>query len=78
MASKQTVVTTLRARGVPFITIGADSTHDAGLPIPFPDERWARTPVLAFLSQLASEEVAQRTGLDADAPANLQKVTRTL
>lgn len=78
MASKQAVVTTLVARGVPFVTIGTDATHEAGLPIPFPDERWARTPVLGFLAQLACEEVARRSGLDADAPANLQKVTRTL
>lgn len=78
MASKQAVATTLLARGVPFLTIGTDATHEAALPIPFPDERWARTPVLAFLSQLACEEVAHRTGLDADAPANLQKVTRTM
>ncbi len=78
MASTQAVVTTLLARSVPFVTIGTDSSHEAGLPIPLPDERWARTPVLAFLSQLACEEVAQRTGLDPDAPANLQKVTRTL
>ncbi|MBW6494441.1 MAG: hypothetical protein K0B16_07790 [Burkholderiaceae bacterium] len=78
MASTQAVVSTLLARSVPFVTIGTDSSHEAGLPIPLPDERWARTPVFAFLSQLACEEVARRTGLDADAPANIQKVTRTL
>ena len=78
MASKQAVVTTLLARGVPFVTIGTDANHEAGLRVPFPEERWARTPVLAFLSQLACEELARRMGLDADAPANLQKITRTL
>ena len=77
MASKRAVVNTLLARGVPFVTIGTDSNHEAGLPLPFPDERWARTPLLAFVSQLVCEEVARRLGLDADAPANLQKVTRT-
>lgn len=78
MASKQAVVSTLLARGVPFITIGTDATHEAGLPIQLPDERWARTAVLAFLSQLACAELAQRMGLDPDAPANLHKVTQTL
>lgn len=78
MDSKQAVVTTLLTRGVPFLTIGTDATHEAGLPIRLPDERWARTPVLAFLAQLACAELAKRMGLDADAPANLQKVTRTL
>jgi glucosamine--fructose-6-phosphate aminotransferase (isomerizing) len=78
MESKQAVVATLLARGVSFLTIGTDATHEAGLPIRLPDERWARTPVFAFLAQLACEELARRLGLDADAPANLQKVTRTL
>lgn len=77
MDSKQAVVTTLLARGVPFLTIGTDATREAALPIPFPEERWARTPVLAFLSQLVCAELALRLQLDADAPANLQKVTRT-
>lgn len=78
MASKQAVVTTLLSRGVPFLTLGTDATHDAGLPIHLPEARWARTAVLAFLSQLACVELAERLGLDTDAPANLQKVTRTL
>ena len=78
MESKQAVVTTLLARAVPFLTIGTDANHEAGLPIRLPDERWARTPVFAFLAQLACAELAARMGLDADAPANLQKVTRTL
>ena len=77
MESKQAVVTTLLARRVPFLTIGTDASHEAGMPIRLPDERWARTPVFSFLAQLACEEVARRLGLDADAPANLQKVTRT-
>ena len=78
MASKQAVATTLLARGVPFITLGTDATHEAGLPIQLPEDRWARTAVLAFLSQLACAELASRKGLDPDTPANLQKVTRTL
>lgn len=77
MDSKQAVVTILLARGVPFVTIGTDATREAALPIPFPEERWARTPVLAFLSQLTCAEMAKRMQLDPDAPANLQKVTRT-
>lgn len=78
MESKQAVVTTLLARGVPFVTLGTDATHEAGLPIQLPADRWARTAVLAFLSQSACAELARRKGLDPDAPANLQKVTRTL
>ena len=77
MDSKQAVAATLLARGVPFLTLGTDSTREAALPIPFPEDRWARTPVLAFLSQLVCAELAQRMALDADAPANLQKITRT-
>lgn len=77
MDSKQAVAATLLARGVPFLTIGTDATREAALPIPFPDDRWARTPVLAFLSQLVCAELAQRLQLDPDAPANLQKITRT-
>lgn len=78
MDSKQAVAATLLARGVPFLTIGTDATHEAALPIRLPEDRWARTPVFSFLSQLACEELAQRRGQDPDAPANLQKVTRTL
>lgn len=77
MDSKQAVVAMLLARGVPFITLGTDATREAGLPLQLPDDRWARTPVFAFLSQLVCAELAQRKGLNADAPANLQKVTRT-
>jgi glucosamine--fructose-6-phosphate aminotransferase (isomerizing) len=77
MDSKQAVVNTLLSRGVPFITIGTDTTREAGLPLQLPDERWARTPVLAFLAQLACAELAERMQLDADAPADLKKVTLT-
>lgn len=78
MASKQAVVTTLLARGVPFVTIGSDATHEAGLPLELPTQRWARTAMLAILSELVCEELARRMGLDADAPANLNKVTLTM
>lgn len=78
MASKQAVVTTLLARGVPFITIGTETTHEAGLPIPLPEERWARTAVFILLAQLACEELAHRMDLNPDNPANLNKVTQTL
>ncbi|QJC55924.1 Glutamine--fructose-6-phosphate aminotransferase [isomerizing] [Polaromonas vacuolata] len=78
MASKQAVVTTLLARKVPFITIGSDATHEAGLPLELPKQRWARTAILAILSELVCEELAKRMGLDADAPADLNKVTLTM
>ncbi len=60
MDSKQAVVNTLLARDVPFITIGTETTREAGLPIQLPSDRWARTPVLAFLAQLACAELAER------------------
>lgn len=78
MDSKRAVAATLLARNVPLLTLGTDSTREAGLPLPLPEARWARTPVLAFLSQLVCLELARRAGLDPDAPAHLQKVTRTL
>ncbi len=56
------------ARGS-FITIGTGTTREAGLPLQLPEDRWARTPVLAFL--------AQHMELDADAPVYLKKVTLT-
>lgn len=78
IATRQALVTTLRSRGVPFLIVGAEAPREAGLRIPVPGGPWARTAVFAFLSQMACVEVAGRLGLDPDAPASLQKVTRTL
>lgn len=78
MDSKRAVATTLLARGVPLLTLGTDATREAGLPLPMPEARWARTAVLAFLSQSVCLELATRAGLDPDAPAHLRKVTPTL
>lgn len=78
MDSKRAVASTLLARGVPLLTLGTDTTREAGLPLPLPDARWARTAVLAYLSQLVCVELAQRAGLNPDAPAHLKKVTITM
>ena len=78
MDSKRAVATTLLARGVPLLTLGTEATREAGLPLPLPEARWARTAVLAFLSQAVCLELANRAGLDPDTPAHLHKVTRTL
>jgi fructoselysine-6-P-deglycase FrlB-like protein len=77
MDRKQAVVNTLLSPSVPFITIDTDTTREAGLPLQLPEERWARTPVLAFLAQLACAELAERMQLDVDAPVDLKKVTVT-
>lgn len=78
MDSKRAVASSMLARGVPLLTLGTDSTREAGLPLPLPEARWARTAVLAHLSQLVCVELAQRAGVDPDAPAHLKKVTITM
>lgn len=65
-----------RTRGVPVLRVG-DVDGEDSLRVSLPAERWARTPVLAFLSQQASLELALQRGRDPDAPAGLQKVTVT-
>jgi hypothetical protein len=42
---------------------GSHGLSEAGLPLQLPEQRWARTPVLAFLAQLgqlACAELAER------------------
>ena len=78
MDSKRTVAATLLGRRVPMLTLGVDHTEEAALPLPLPDDRWARTVMLAFVAQLACLQTALARGLDPDAPIGLQKVTTTL
>jgi glucosamine--fructose-6-phosphate aminotransferase (isomerizing) len=78
MESKQAVASALLARGVPFVCLGDDRSPEANLPLPFPDARWARTSILAFIAQLACAELAERQGINPDAHPSLLKVTRTL
>jgi glucosamine--fructose-6-phosphate aminotransferase (isomerizing) len=77
MESKQAVTTALLARGVPFICLGSDHTPEAQLPLPLPDERWARTSVLAYIAQLTCVELAERYGINPDEHPSLRKVTQT-
>jgi glucosamine--fructose-6-phosphate aminotransferase (isomerizing) len=79
--SVQAVDISLVARGTPFLCVGKCASVEArgnALNLDLPKERWARTPVFAALSQQVALEVACRLGLNPDAPAGLQKVTRTL
>jgi len=77
MESKQAVTTTLLARGVPFLCLGSDQTPEAQLPLPFPDARWARTALLAYIAQIACTDLAERYGIDPDQHPSLRKVTKT-
>ncbi|MBN1770504.1 MAG: SIS domain-containing protein [Deltaproteobacteria bacterium] len=75
LASKRAVEATLLARRVPLLALGVDHSEEAALPLPLPDDRWARTAMLAFVSQLTCLEVAVTHGLDPDTPAGLRRVT---
>lgn len=78
MESKQAVTTALLARGVPFVCLGGDQNLDAQLPLPFPQARWARTAILAFIAQLTCATLAERIGINPDEHPSLRKVTQTL
>lgn len=78
MESKQAVASALLARGVPFVCMGNERSPEANLPLPFPDARWARTSILAYIAQLTCAELAERQGINPDAHPSLLKVTRTL
>ncbi|MBU3900964.1 MAG: SIS domain-containing protein [Gammaproteobacteria bacterium] len=77
MASKQAVTIALLARGVPFLCLGCDQTPEAQLPLPFPQARWARTALLAYIAQLTCAALAERYGIDPDQHPSLRKVTQT-
>ncbi|MGK2860072.1 MAG: SIS domain-containing protein [Thermoanaerobaculia bacterium] len=77
MESKQAATAALLARGVPFLCLGSDRTPEAHLSMPFPDVRWARTPLLAHLAQLTCAELAGRYGINPDEHPSLRKVTET-
>ncbi len=80
-SSLEAVRTRLLSRGTPVCrVVGPPQPRWAEGPsieIPMPSKRWARTPVLAFLAQLAALELAQRHGLNPDLPPGLHKVTLT-
>ncbi len=78
MDSRQAVASALLARAVPFVCLGDDQSPEANFPLPFPDARWARTSILAYIAQLTCAELAERQGINPDAHPSLLKVTRTL
>lgn len=84
--SLDAVSTRLLARGAPHLTVTGEASHrgdraealaQRALAIPMPTVRWARSVVLAFLSQLVALELAGRRGINPDQPAGLNKVTYT-
>lgn len=77
MESKQAVAAALLARGVPFICLGSNQTPEAQLPLPFPDARWARTALLAYIAQLTCATLAERCGINPDVHPSLRKITQT-
>ena len=78
METKQAVAAALLARGVPFLCLGCAATPDAQLPLPYPEARWARTAILAYIAQRTCAVLAQRVGIDPDVHPALRKITQTL
>jgi len=77
MASKQAVTAALLARAVPFICLGSKQHPESQLALPFPQARWARTALLAYIAQLACATLAERSGINPDVHPALHKVTQT-
>lgn len=77
MASKQAVSAALLARAVPFICLGCNHLPEAQLALPFPQARWARTALLAYIAQLTCATLAERSGINPDVHPALHKVTQT-
>lgn len=78
--SLQAVGTHLLTRNAPFLVVrpaADDPSAGEGIEVPLPNERWACTPVLALLGHSAALELAQRRGINPDAPLGLNKVTLT-
>lgn len=78
METRQAVAAALLARDVPYICLGCSKTPDAQLPLSFPQARWARTAVLAFVAQRTCALLAQRCGIDPDVHPSLRKITQTI
>lgn len=78
--SLEAVCTHLLTRHAPFLVVGPrrdDGVPTEGIALPLPAERWAGTAVLALLGHAASLALAQRRGINPDAPPGLSKVTLT-
>lgn len=77
MESKQAVTAALLAHAVPFICLGCNQHRESQLPLPFPQARWARTALLAYIAQLTCATLAERSGINPDVHPALHKVTQT-
>lgn len=83
--SLEAVSTRLLARSTPHLLVaerrdaaGGARPHvlgDLAVRIPLPEVRWAKSAVLAFLSQLVSLEIAGRLGINPDQPVGLHMAT---
>lgn len=80
--SLQAVASALLARESPHMMIGCERGDQTNprppIPVELPDQRWARGPVFAYLSQKIAFEMALRRDLNPDSPADLSKVTETM
>jgi glucosamine--fructose-6-phosphate aminotransferase (isomerizing) len=76
--SQQAVAATLLARGVPFLSLGFGQHPDVQMPLPFPQDRWARTALLAYISQLCCAALAQEYGINPDEHPSLRTLARSL
>jgi glucosamine--fructose-6-phosphate aminotransferase (isomerizing) len=77
MDSKQALTSTLLARAIPFLCLGSDQTPDAQLPLPFPDARWARTVLLAYIAQLTCVELMAQNERHGGPHSLAQKVIKS-
>jgi glucosamine--fructose-6-phosphate aminotransferase (isomerizing) len=79
------VAVPLVARRIPFMVVGPDDTEDGGrldvtMRVPMPAQRWARTTVLALVSQLVAMRLQEGlahapSGATGDGPVNAPKNT---
>lgn len=72
----------LLSRKTPALVVAPDAEarraqRPGALHLPLPAAEWARPVVFALLFQLVALRLAERAGLDPDAPAQLSKVTET-
>ena len=71
LESAEAVIVSLVARGTPFLILASPEAAarrpDAQV-LSLPEERWARTSVLAVVGQTVALELARRRGLNPDSP----------
>jgi glutamine---fructose-6-phosphate transaminase (isomerizing) len=68
------VAVSLVAKRIPFAVVGPADAEEGGrlevsIPVPMPRQRWARTPILALVSQLAALGLARRGEIETVVPA---------